>query len=58
MTPAKWALAYAGLWFVLIMAVDFDETAELGAALAALIAGSATIVWLPTALANFQKAVQ
>lgn len=53
-----WALAFAGLWFVLIMFVDFGATAELAAALAALIAASATVVWLPSALANFQKVVQ
>jgi hypothetical protein len=54
---ARWALAYAALWFFFALLIDIGDTAELAAALAGLIAISATVMWLPTSLTNLNRAV-
>jgi hypothetical protein len=52
LTPqAKWLLAYGALVVVLAMAAE-TEAGPIAAAFAALIAGSATFVLLPTSLRN------
>jgi hypothetical protein len=48
----KWLVAYGALFFVLAMAAETDTLGGISAAFAALIAGSATFVLLPTSLRN------
>jgi hypothetical protein len=48
---ARWVVAYAGLWLILVMVAE-TSFGELAAAIAALIASGATFAMLPQALRN------
>jgi hypothetical protein len=50
-TEAKWLLGYGGLFLVLAFAAE-TSVGPVAAALAALIAGSASFIMLPTSLRN------
>lgn len=49
-----WALAYAGLWGILIVMVEAGA-GDLAAALAVLIAGGMTVLALDTIRGNFKE---